>query len=80
MLKPFALQLDTFKKQISEIHHNELKGRSDLMAEIRHLKDLNIKISTDADNLSKALKGNNKNARELGQDDIRKIARRFWAS
>lgn len=60
LLKPLQVQIDTFKKQISDIHANELKGRSDLMAEIRHLKDLNIKISTDADNLSKALKGNNK--------------------
>lgn len=73
MLKPFALQLDTFKKQISEIHHNELKGRSDLMAEIRHLKDLNIKISTDADNLSKALKGNNKTLGNWGEMILEKL-------
>lgn len=73
MLKPFALQLDTFKKQISEIYHNELKGRSDLMAEIRHLKDLNIKISTDADNLSKALKGNNKTLGNWGEMILEKL-------
>ncbi len=73
MLKPFALQLDTFKKQISDIHHNELKGRSDLMAEIRHLKDLNIKISTDADNLSKALKGNNKTLGNWGEMILEKL-------
>lgn len=73
MLKPFALQIDAFKKQISDIHANELKGRSDLMAEIRHLKDLNIRISTDADNLSKALKGNNKTLGNWGEMILEKL-------
>lgn len=73
MLKPFALQLDTFKKQISDIYSTELKGRSDLMAEIRHLKDLNIKISTEADNLSKALKGNNKTLGNWGEMILEKL-------
>ena len=73
MLKPFALQLDAFKRQISDIHANELKGRSDLMAEIRHLKDLNIRISTDADNLSKALKGNNKTLGNWGEMILEKL-------
>lgn len=67
LLKPLQLQIDMFKKQISDIHNIELKERSDLMAEIRHFKDLNIKISTDAENLSKALKGNNKTLGNWGE-------------
>lgn len=73
MLKPLQLQIDAFKRQISDIHSTELKERSDLMAEIRHLRDLNIKISTDADNLSKALKGNNKTLGNWGEMILEKL-------
>ncbi|MGX2982331.1 DNA recombination protein RmuC [Helicobacter sp. 23-1045] len=67
LLKPLQTQIDAFKQQISEIHNDDIKERSNLMAEIRHLKDLNIRISADADNLSKALKGNNKTLGDWGE-------------
>ncbi len=73
ILKPLQLQIDAFKRQISDIHSTELKERSDLMAEIRHLKDLNIRISTDAENLSKALKGNNKTLGNWGEMILEKL-------
>lgn len=73
ILKPLQSQIDAFKKQISEIHNDDIKERSNLMAEIRHLKDLNIKISTDADNLSKALKGNNKTLGNWGEMILEKL-------
>lgn len=73
ILKPLQSQIDAFKKQISDIHNDGIKERSNLMAEIRHLKDLNIKISTDADNLSKALKGNNKTLGNWGEMILEKL-------
>lgn len=73
ILKPLQTQIDAFKKQISDIHNDDIKERSNLMAEIRHLKDLNIKISTDADNLSKALKGNNKTLGNWGEMILEKL-------
>ncbi len=73
ILKPLQSQIDIFKKQMSDIHNDEIKERSNLMAEIRHLKDLNIKISTDADNLSKALKGNNKTLGNWGEMILEKL-------
>lgn len=73
ILKPLQSQIDIFKKQMSDIHNDDIKERSNLMAEIRHLKDLNIKISTDADNLSKALKGNNKTLGNWGEMILEKL-------
>lgn len=73
ILKPLQSQIDAFKKQISDIHNDDIKERSNLMAEIKHLKDLNIRISTDADNLSKALKGNNKTLGNWGEMILEKL-------
>lgn len=73
ILKPLQSQIDIFKKQISDIHNDDIKERSNLMAEIKHLKDLNIRISTDADNLSKALKGNNKTLGNWGEMILEKL-------
>ncbi len=73
ILKPLQSQIDAFKKQISDIHTSDIKERSSLIAEIKHLKDLNVKISTDANNLTNALKGNNKTLGDWGEMVLSKL-------
>lgn len=60
ILKPFQTQIDNFKKRVEEVYDKETKGRSELFSEIKHLRNLNDRISQDAINLTNALKGNNK--------------------
>ena len=57
VLTSFKDQLDLFGKRVNEIYNEETIQRTTLLTEIKNLKDLNNQISTDAINLTKALKG-----------------------
>lgn len=67
ILKPLQSQIESFKKQVEEINKNDIRDRTSLVSEIKHLKDLNIKISQDALNLTNALRGNNKTQGNWGE-------------
>ena len=67
ILKPLSTELDTFKKRINEVYENETRDRVSLRQEIVSLKALNQKMSEDAINLTRALKGENKTAGNWGE-------------
>ncbi|MDF7670203.1 DNA recombination protein RmuC [Orbaceae bacterium ESL0721] len=60
LLSPLKEQLDGFKKQVQESFGQEAKERHTLTYEIRNLQQLNEQMSREANNLTNALKGNNK--------------------
>ncbi len=60
ILSPIKEQMNSFRKKIEDVYDKESKDRSALANELKNLKELNIKISTDANNLTNALKGDNK--------------------
>ncbi len=66
VLTSFKDQLNSFGKRVNEIYNDETKQRISLLTEIKNLKDLNNQIATDAVNLTKALKGQNK-LKEIGE-------------
>jgi DNA recombination protein RmuC len=57
VLNPLREQLGDFRKKIEDVYIKENEQRTTLLAEIKHLRELNQQISTEADNLTKALKG-----------------------
>lgn len=67
LLTPFKEQLNSFGKRVNDIYNEETKQRSSLLTEIKNLKELNQQISTDAVNLTKALKGDNKTQGDWGE-------------
>ena len=67
VLTSFKDQLDSFGKRVNEIYNEETIQRTTLLTEIKNLKDLNNQISTDAINLTKALKGQNKTQGDWGE-------------
>ena len=67
VLTSFKDQLDLFGKRVNEIYNDETKQRTSLLTEIKNLKDLNNQISSDAINLTKALKGQNKTQGDWGE-------------
>lgn len=67
LLKPFTTELDAFKKRINQVYENETRDRVSLRQEIISLKALNQKMSEDAINLTRALKGENKTAGNWGE-------------
>ena len=60
ILKPLNEKLAEFKTKVEETYDKESKQRFSLEERIKELVALNNQISEDANNLTKALKGNNK--------------------
>ncbi|QOG12757.1 DNA recombination protein RmuC [Arcobacter sp. FWKO B] len=56
IIKPFGKEITDFKDQVNKLYFEESKDRNILKHEIDGLKNLSLKISEDANNLSKALK------------------------
>ena len=73
ILKPFHEQLTSFKKEISDIYLNDTRERVSLKKEILHLRDLNLQISTEAINLTRALKGDKKIQGNWGEMVLEKV-------
>lgn len=67
VLTSFKDQLNSFGKRVNEIYNDETKQRISLLTEIKNLKELNNQIATDAINLTKALKGQNKTQGDWGE-------------
>ena len=57
VLNPLREQLGDFRRKVEDVYEKESKDRISLFHEIKHLKELNQQISSDALNLTNALKG-----------------------
>ena len=60
LLKPLGDNLTEFKRQVAEVYDKESKQRFSLEDRIKELVQLNKQISDDANNLTRALKGDSK--------------------
>lgn len=60
IMAPFQQSIDGFKKEVQDIHHRESSQRGELKKELETLKELNQKITTEAHELSTALRGQKK--------------------
>jgi len=60
ILNPLQIQIKEFKEKVEDLNLQESKKLSALENELKHLKELNIKLSEEANNLTKALKGDKK--------------------
>ncbi|MCC7516300.1 MAG: DNA recombination protein RmuC [Pseudomonadales bacterium] len=60
IMNPFQQSMDNFKKEVQEIHHRETTQQGELRKELEQLKELNQRITTEAHELSTALRGQKK--------------------
>ncbi|WP_460804830.1 DNA recombination protein RmuC [Microbulbifer agarilyticus] len=60
LMNPFKASMDSFKKEVQDIHSRESAQRGELRKELEQLKDLNQQITTEAHELSTALRGQKK--------------------
>jgi len=58
LLNPLKTQLGDFRSRIDIVYKTESDDRASLKAQIEQLRELNSKITDEAHNLTKALKGN----------------------
>jgi DNA recombination protein RmuC len=76
ILKPLRDKLQDFEKKVEDTYVNEQKDRSHLKGEISKLLELNQTMSKDAQNLTMALKGENKTQGNWGEMILENILER----
>jgi len=57
ILDPLREKITDFRKRVDEIHATDTKSYSELTTHLKNLQDLNKRMSEEAENLTKALKG-----------------------
>ena len=67
LLDPLKLQLKEFREAVTQTHASEQRERGMLANEIQTLKQLNQRISEDAINLTRALKGDTRSQGAWGE-------------
>lgn len=76
ILKPLKEKITDFEKKVNEAYDVELRDKISLREEVRKLFDLNKKISEEANNLTKALKGDSKKQGNWGEVVLERILER----
>jgi len=72
MLKPFRDQIEGFQKRINDVHDASLQGNTSLNAEIKKVLDIGLKMSSEANNLTSALKGDSQQRGAWGEAQLRR--------
>ncbi|WP_258102858.1 DNA recombination protein RmuC [Marinoscillum sp. MHG1-6] len=73
LLNPLKERIETFEKKVDQNSKDSLQWNTSLKAELSNLKDLNQKITKEAENLTKALKGDSKAQGNWGEMQLESI-------
>lgn len=76
VLNPLKEKIKDFEEKVENTYKQGLKDQTDLRAELKKLHDLNSKISEEASNLTKALKGDVKKQGNWGEVVLERILER----
>ncbi len=76
LLEPFKERLKDFEKKVEETYSTERAERGSLRGELSKLMDLNIRMSSETQNLTRALKGDNKVMGNWGEMILESILER----
>lgn len=73
LLKPFRDNITEFRERVERIYSHENEQRGELKNELRHLMELNRRITTETTNLTNALRGNSKVQGDWGETMLETI-------
>lgn len=73
VVKPLQEQLGNFRKRLDDIHDRESRDRQNLHNEIVQLKSLNERITQEALNLTRALKGDSRKRGDWGEVILERV-------
>lgn len=76
LLKPLGEKIRDFEKKIGDAYDKEAQQRFSLKEEVKRLAELNKKIAEDAENLTRALKGDSKSQGNWGEMILESILER----
>ena len=80
IVTPLKEKIVLFEKKVEEAYEKELRDKIDLKAELKNLHELNKRISDEANNLTKALKGDNKKQGNWGEIILERVLERSGLS
>ncbi|MBN2864506.1 MAG: DNA recombination protein RmuC [Thiotrichales bacterium] len=75
-IKPMNAALESFKQRVETVHKEDLEGRASLGEQLKQLQVLNSKMSTEAQNLTQALKGDSKTQGNWGELILERLLER----
>ncbi len=73
LLNPLKEKIQSFEKKVDETYDKELRDRVSLREEVRKLTELNVRVSEDANNLARALKGDVKKQGNWGEMVLERV-------
>ncbi len=76
ILKPFNEKIKDFEKKVGDAYDKEMRDKISLREEVKKLYELNARISEEAHNLTKALKGDTKRQGNWGELILEKVLER----
>ena len=76
VLTPFKQKIESFEKTVNETYQKGVKDQVDLQAEVKKLYDLNMRLSEDANNLTRALKSDSKKQGNWGEMVLERLLER----
>jgi len=76
ILNPLKERIQNFEKKVDETYDKELRDKISLREEVRKLTELNTRISEEANNLTKALKGDVKKQGNWGEVILERVLER----
>jgi len=76
ILNPLKERIQLFEKKVDETYDKELRDKISLREEVRKLTELNTRVSEEANNLTKALKGDVKKQGNWGEVVLERVLER----
>ena len=76
LLNPLKEKIQLFEKKVDETYDKELRDKISLKEEVRKLTELNARVSEEANNLTKALKGDVKKQGNWGEIILERVLER----
>lgn len=73
LLQPFKEQLESFRNRVDVVHKEDTEQATQLLEQVRQLQGLSNKVSEDANNLAKAIKGDPKKQGDWGEMIVERI-------
>jgi DNA recombination protein RmuC len=80
LLKPLGEKMEAFRKTVKETYEKETRENTSLKEQIKQMAELNKKMTKDANNLTKALKGESKTQGSWGEVILQRILERSGLS
>ncbi|MFM2291634.1 MAG: hypothetical protein RIS29_1447 [Bacteroidota bacterium] len=76
ILNPLRERIQNFEKKVEETYDKELRDKISLKEEVKKLTELNARVSEEANNLTKALKGDVKKQGNWGEVILERVLER----